>query len=80
MRTLNGNGWRMTLHVRGPEFDVQREFARRASPLGPETWLTGDQLIRLRQPGQYTVELTGRVLWPDEMYVVRYHFDVQPAQ
>ncbi len=80
MRTLNGNGWRLSLRVRGPGFDSQREFARRPSPLGPETWTTGEQLIRLNQPGRYTVELTGRVLWPDQTYVVRYFLEVQPAQ
>lgn len=80
MRTLDGNGWLLGVTITGPGFYAQREFAGRPSPLGGENWIIGDHQIRIRQPGRYTVTLSGKVCWPGQTFFARYYFDVQPRR
>jgi hypothetical protein len=79
MKTPGGNGWVLGLQVRGPGFASQREFFGRPSPLGRPNEIVGNDEIRVLQPGEYTVELSGKLFWPAQTLMVRYHFTVQPA-
>ena len=77
MRTPDGNGWRVTLEVRGPGISTHRESTGVPTPLGGAGWINGDDRIELQQPGEYTVEIAGTTLWPVQTCTVRYHFMVQ---
>jgi hypothetical protein len=74
MRTLDGNGWRISLEVRGPETSFAVKFVGQPNPLGGDTWVAGQHPLILRNPGQYTVEIAATTLWPVQFFMIRYHF------
>ncbi len=76
LRTLDGDGWRVTITVQGPGGLSHRDFTGHPSVLGGDNWIFGDSQHRLNQPGEYTVDLSGTTLWPTRTFSVRYHFVV----
>lgn len=77
MRTLDGDGARLTLIVKTPTISSQHEFIDRANPLGGDKRQYGEAQIRLAEPGRYTVEVTGHILWPERIFTARYYFIVR---
>jgi hypothetical protein len=77
MRTLDGNGWRLSLAVQGPSSALFPDLFGHPSPLGGDSWIFGDHQILLAQPGEYTIDITGTVLWPTKSFTIRYHILVR---
>jgi hypothetical protein len=77
LRTLDGNGWRVSMNVTGPDsFRRSFEVTRQPQPLGGDSWIYSSFKVRFPKPGQYTIELVGDVVWPVKTYTVRYTLTV----
>jgi hypothetical protein len=73
LRTMDGNGWRVSVYVTGPDsFHRFFEDRRRPLPLGGESRIFSDFEIRLPRSGEYTIEVNGDVAWPAQTCTARY--------
>jgi len=78
LHTPDGNGYRVALGVRGPQFHTHQDFFGPPRPLGGDSWIYGDSIVIPSQPGEYTIEIVGTAVWPNQEHVVRYHFLTVP--
>lgn len=76
LRSPNGNGWQVTLTVRGPSGVTRRDFIGLPDPLGGVGYVAGEYMTRFAVSGDYEIELVGKTLWPREIRTVRYQFTV----
>jgi hypothetical protein len=80
LRTLDGNGWRVSVTVTGPD-SFRRSFSvmHLSQDTGVDSRIYSDYQVKFVRPGQYAIELVGETVWPSQIYRVRYTLTVADA-
>ncbi len=77
LRTVDGNGWRISASVTGPDSFLRQARATRKPDLLAVNWLSTDMDIVFRHPGLYAVDILAEVAWPARVHHIHYSLIVK---